>query len=78
MTYGIGIGFPVEPTEKDIKKIKRDLAYDKFGVADGGEAKSKPAGADKTEPAGKRIEVHSGHQKLVVRDLKTGRYVNKH
>lgn len=54
MTYGIGIGFPVEPTEKDIKKIKRDLAYDKFGVADGGEAKSKPAGTDKTEPAGKK------------------------
>ncbi len=48
MTYGIGISFPVEPTEKDIKKIKRDLAYDKFGVVDGGK------GADKTKPAGKK------------------------
>ncbi len=39
MTYGIGIGFPVEPTDKDLKKIKRDLAYDKFGVVDGGKTK---------------------------------------
>ena len=54
MTYGIGIGFPVEPTKEDIKKIKRDLAYDKFGVVNGGKTKSKPAGADKTEPAGKK------------------------
>lgn len=28
-------------------------------------------------PPVKRIEIHSRHQKLVVRDLKTGRYVNK-
>jgi len=28
-------------------------------------------------PASKRIEIHSKHQKLVVRDLKTGQYVNK-
>ena len=53
MAYGIGIGFPVEPTDKDLKKIKRDIAYDKFGVVDGGKAKSKP-GADKTKPAGKK------------------------
>jgi hypothetical protein len=53
MAYGIGIGFPVEPTKEDLKKIKRDLAYDKFGVVDGGKAKSKP-GADKTKPAGKK------------------------
>jgi len=25
----------------------------------------------------KRIEIHSKHQKLVVRDVKTGRYTNK-
>jgi len=31
----------------------------------------------KQNPPAKRIEVHSGHQKLVVRDLKTGQYVNK-
>ena len=54
MTYGIGIGFPVEPTKEDIKKIKRDLAYDKFGVVDGGKTKPKPARADKTKPAGKK------------------------
>jgi len=54
MAYGIGIGFPVEPTKEDLKKIKRDLAYDKFGVVDGGKTKPKPAGADKTKPAGKK------------------------
>ncbi len=58
MTYGIGISFAVEPTEKDIKKIKRDLAYDKFGVVDGGEAKpkstAKHSDRDKTKPTGKK------------------------
>jgi len=28
-------------------------------------------------PTLRRIEIHSKHQKLVMRDLKTGRYVNK-
>jgi len=28
-------------------------------------------------PPAKRIEVHSGHRKLVVRDLKTGQYAKK-
>ncbi len=56
MTYGIGISFPVDPTEKDIKKIKRDLAYDKFGVVDGGKPKSKPkdSDTDKTKSASKK------------------------
>lgn len=54
MAYGIGIGFPVEPTKEDLKKIKRDLAYDKFGVVDGGKAKPKPAGKDKSKPDDKR------------------------
>jgi len=58
MTYGIGIGFPAEPTRKDIKKLKRDLAYDKFGVVDGGKTKPKPAqpgaGGDKAKPNGKK------------------------
>jgi hypothetical protein len=31
----------------------------------------------KQNPPAKRIEVHGGHQRLVVRDLKTGQYVNK-
>lgn len=58
MTYGIGIGFPAEPNEKDIKKIKWETQI-------------------KQNPPVKRIEVHGGHQRLVVRDLKTGQYVNK-
>ena len=53
MTYGIGIGFPVEPSKEDLKKIKRDLAYDKFGVVDGGKEKPKSPGTDKTKPTGK-------------------------
>ena len=48
MTYGIGIGFPLELTEKDMKKLKRDLAYDKFSVVDGGKEKQKQA-VDKHE-----------------------------
>lgn len=28
-------------------------------------------------PTPRRIEIHSKHQKLVVRDMKTGRYINK-
>lgn len=31
----------------------------------------------KQNPPAKRIEVHPIHQKLVVRDLKTGQYVDK-
>lgn len=54
MTYGIGISFPVEPTKEDLKKIKRDLAYDKFGVVDGGKAKSKPADTDNSKPSPKK------------------------
>ena len=54
MTYGIGISFPVELTEEDLKKIKRDLAYDKFGVVDGGKTRPKPTDTDKAEPAGKK------------------------
>ena len=56
MTYGIGIGFPVEPSKEDLKKIKRDLAYDKFGVVDGGKPKSKPKDPDKdkTKSASKK------------------------
>ena len=55
MTYGIRIGFPIEPTEKDIKKIKREVAHDKFEGVSGGKEKCKPAakcaGRNKTEPA---------------------------
>lgn len=55
--YGIEIGFPVEPTKEDIKKLKRDLAHNKFGVVDSG-TKGKPAGdragVDKAKSAGKK------------------------
>ena len=48
MTYGIGIGFPVEPTKEDLKKIKRDLAYESRGY--GGKT-SQTSGADKQTTA---------------------------
>ncbi len=58
MTYGIGIGFPMEPTKEDIKRLKRELAHDMFGVVDGGKAKPKPtsryAGRNKAKPTGKK------------------------
>lgn len=31
----------------------------------------------KQSPPVKRIETHSGHHKLVIRDLQTGQYVKK-
>ncbi|HHX86707.1 MAG TPA: hypothetical protein GX693_00855 [Firmicutes bacterium] len=41
MTYGIGISFPTEPTEEDIKKLKRELTKDKFEVVEGKKTKIK-------------------------------------
>jgi len=54
MTYGIGIEFPLELTQKDLKKLKRDLAHDKFEVVDGGKTESKPAGTNKTKTIRKK------------------------
>lgn len=71
MTFGIGISFPNKPSKEDIKKLKRD----RFGVVDGGKKPS--ANTDQDNPIAKRIEVHSGHQKLVMRDMRTGRYTQK-
>jgi len=54
--YGIGIGFPMEPTKEDLKRLKRELAHDMFGVVDGGKPKSKPKDSDKdkTKSASKK------------------------
>ncbi len=57
--YGIGIGFPLEPTKEDIKRLKRELAHDKFGVVVGGKAKAKSTNnsdpdRDKTKPTSKK------------------------
>jgi hypothetical protein len=41
MTYRREISFPMEPTEKDLKKLKREVARDKFGVVDGGKLKKR-------------------------------------
>lgn len=62
MTYGIGIGFPIEPTKEDVKKLKRELAHDRFEVISGGKSggktKSKPTakrtGGNKTESTGEK------------------------
>ncbi len=55
MTYGVEIGFPMEPTREDIKRLKRDLAHDMFGVVNGGKTKSKPdAGRGKAERTGQK------------------------
>jgi hypothetical protein len=49
------ISFPMYPTKADIKKPRKEVAYDTFEVVDGGKAKDKPsrAGTDKAEPGGK-------------------------
>lgn len=41
MTYRREISFPMDPTEKDLKKLRREVARDKFGVVDGGKQKKK-------------------------------------
>lgn len=56
MTYGEGISFPVYPTKKDIKELRKQVAHDRFEVVDGGQAKDEPAadraGDDKSKPGG--------------------------
>lgn len=41
MTYRREISFPIEPTGKDLKKLRREVARDKFDVVDGGKLKKK-------------------------------------
>ncbi|WP_213997040.1 hypothetical protein [Tepidanaerobacter syntrophicus] len=52
MGYGIGIKFPMELTKEDLKKLKLDIAHNKFGVMNGGKPKS--TSSDKTKPASKK------------------------
>lgn len=40
MTYQREMGFPINPTKEDVKKLKRQVARDKFEVIDG-KAKTK-------------------------------------
>lgn len=49
------ISFPAYPTKEDIKKLRKQVAYDKFEVIDGGKAKDKPerAGTNKAKSGGK-------------------------
>lgn len=49
------ISFPAYPTKEDIKKLRKQVAYDKFEVIEGGKTSDKPgpAGDDKAEPGGK-------------------------
>lgn len=47
--YGMGISFPTEPTKRDIKELRKQVAYETFKVVDGGQSKKKlPAGKAKT------------------------------
>lgn len=49
MTYGIGISFPVQPTKKEIKELRRQVAHDRLEVIKGersdSEAGPGPAGS---------------------------------
>lgn len=49
MTYRREISFPMEPTEKDIKKLRREVARDKFGVVDGGKQREKESESKEEE-----------------------------
>lgn len=35
MTYRWEMGFPMDPTKGDLKKLRREVARDKFKVVDG-------------------------------------------
>lgn len=35
MSYGMGISFPSEPTKKDIKELRRQVAHDRLEVING-------------------------------------------
>jgi hypothetical protein len=39
----------IQKVKLSVKKIKRDLAYDKFGAVDSGKPKSKPKDSDKNK-----------------------------
>lgn len=54
MTYGIGIGFPSEPTEEDIKKLKKEVAKDKFKVVGDKRKKENPQGRGEQDGGGVR------------------------
>lgn len=47
MTYRKEISFPMEPTKEDMKKLRRQVARDKFGVVDGGKQKEEGKGKEK-------------------------------
>lgn len=52
--YGLEIGFPAEPTKRDIKELRKEVAYETFKVVDGGQSKKKPP-AGKVKTARKKI-----------------------
>ena len=53
MTYRREISFPMEPTEKDLKKLRREVARDKFEVVDGMAGKQNPCPGGKIRSGGK-------------------------
>lgn len=51
MTFGIGISFPVQPTKKDIKELRRQVAHDRLEVIKG-ERSDSEAGPGTARSAG--------------------------
>ncbi len=49
MTFRQEISFPINPTKKDIKELRKQVAYDKFDVVDGGKGEAKPKPETDTE-----------------------------
>jgi hypothetical protein len=40
--YGIDISFPKLPTKEDVKKLRKEVAKDRFAVLEGEPPKAKP------------------------------------
>jgi len=49
LTYSEEITFPANPTQADIKNLRRQVAKDKFEVIDGGKTEG-AAGANPADP----------------------------
>ena len=72
MTFGIGISFPVKPTEKDIKKISEiwPMISLRWWMVEKQSQNQNQQIQMKQNPPATRIEVHGGHHKLVVKNFK--------
>jgi len=63
MSFGVGIGFPVRPSKKDVKELRRQVAHDRLEVIKGERSDSKVGpGATRTAGSKDRATEKGGDQ----------------